>query len=167
MHDSEQSKGDRDISEARADHYDLEEPYVWPKERPLGVTVIALLNWLGATILAFVMLIVWMLMSADSEEVQVYFQWDDRRLFSVDNVSLFLVFSTIIIALSVLISIGLWKLKAWVRKVAIGFYGLWFAALVWNELANPVTGAVLAVVLFALGSIIYLMQPSVRAIFEA
>lgn len=120
----------------------------YPPERPPGVTLIAIWQFIGAGLLALVVLFALSLTG-------------DREAGSVAGI-LACVYG-IFIPIDIAIGVGMWQLKSWARTL---FIVLAILGLVLKVFSNSLTAADVVGIVLNLAAIIYLFQPSVRDLFE-
>ena len=112
-----------------------------PSERPFGVTVIAVLNIVGAALLALVF--------AASLSTG-----------SANGVA-------IVAALAgTAIAVGLWKLKKWAYWLAVAGYGLKVLGCLLILAAGASAGVAILQIVYGAACLIYLLRPGVRAAFD-
>jgi hypothetical protein len=124
--------------------WDEREEYV-PRQRPMGVTVIAVLNFVGAAISTLIFL----LALGAGVDMGVY---------------AFVLPLQIIFAL--VVGVGLFQLRNWARTAAFIGYGFNIAFNVLAMLTGPVEGSTLIGIAIAGIIIWYLRQPQVAEVFE-
>lgn len=116
-----------------------------PRQRPTGVTVIAVLNFIGAALIGFIFV--------------------TALAANVD-----LGFAAIILPLDVVfaiaVGIGLLQLKNWARTLAFIGYGINIVIDIFGSLTGPITGSTLLNLAIAGIIIWYLRQPQVAEVFE-
>jgi hypothetical protein len=127
----------------------LDKPY--GRERPLGVTLIAIWQFVVAGLAALITIV---LMTR-------------VNLGLSGGASLFACLYALIIPPFIAIGMGLWDLRSWARTTFLVFAVL---SLLISIFSSTISGAsVLSIVLIVLNvaAVIYLFQPGVRSLFEA
>lgn len=118
-------------------------------ERPIGITILAVLNGLG------VLLAVFLLLPALTATRSVNSNAGSQiPLLLMEAVS------------GAVATIGLWKLQEWGRLVSIMRSGFVLLQVLIASASKTVTGSVLLQVLVSLGIIVYLVQSGVKQAFE-
>jgi hypothetical protein len=130
--------------------------------QPGGVAAIIAVNVLGALVLAIALVFVWQYASRGTTYVE--FPGDISLL--VDETAGLVIYAVLGIGSSAAIVIGLARQAEWGRLLAVWVYAINLAMLLWSNLRDPVTGAVLTGVLFSLGVVVYLNLPHVRDAFR-
>lgn len=118
-------------------------------DRPIGVTIIVILNFLGIGILSILLLLAWFIPGA-RQEVHVLLQ--------------FLLVG--VIGVSLVISVGLWRLREWSRQLSVFLYGLSLFIDIISSFATTLTGDDLVSFAISVGIIFYLTRPNVREHFD-
>ncbi|MDQ3930568.1 MAG: hypothetical protein M3328_15665 [Chloroflexota bacterium] len=109
----------------------------YAKERPIGVTVLALLNFLGAGV--FIFLAVSALLTRTTRPEGIFM-------------------GIIGAAICLPIAIGLWTLRQWARVMALIVYLGGATITLCANLNNAITGSVLLGLAITVGGAIYLLQ---------
>jgi hypothetical protein len=162
-------------------------PYLWgrrskrgvekapgKRDRPLGVTVLAVLNFVGVALSALVLLIALLTprpapepTPASSDPGAPFSDMIQRIAEEQASAQIWVlaVTSLVEIPLGLVMGIGLWKLRRWGRKLAMFVYGGGAILLLLVSFSQPLTGSTLIAVLTGGTAFIYLLQPQIRAAF--
>jgi uncharacterized membrane protein (DUF2068 family) len=135
------------------------------RNRPYGVTIIAVLNFLAAALLLISIVANMVSPPADSASISI----DNSDPFAKSLVSTLdaqqqrqVYISTCVslfgIVLTVAIGVGLWKLQAWGRNLALSFFGLCAVLALCSSLSK-------LVLLVSVAVIVYLFSPQAREAF--
>lgn len=136
----------------------------FPKERPTGVTVLAVLNFVGAG-LALILVAVALLTAGNIPEAGSDFLSELQARSRADLVRTTVITGIVAVAICLVLGIGLWRLRPWARIAAIIAYG---GGAVLNLCANfneAITVAMLVRLAVAAGVIYDLLQPHVDEAF--
>lgn len=113
--------------------------------RPFGVTCLAILDFISAgLIVAF-----WL-----------WAQIEGMSFFSSGIVAL-------VTLLAIALGVGMWTCQWWAWFLTLMVCGLSIAGILWESFQEPITGMTLLSVIFEFLIILYLSQPSVRAVFSS
>jgi hypothetical protein len=115
--------------------------------RPLGITVISILNFVLAAL--FLVVIVLSLTSTSSRDSAVVWV------------------AILPVVISVGLGIALWRMMSWARNTAIVLYLVYAASALLNIISREITFAGIASILIPAAIVLYLLQPSVRDAFES
>ncbi|HEX8220777.1 MAG TPA: DUF2127 domain-containing protein [Chloroflexia bacterium] len=132
-------------------------------ERPTGVTVLAVLNFIGVAL--SLLLIVLALLSPTpnpDSDFLTRFQQEARASESTRAVATGVIGALV----SLPMAVGLWRLRPWARVMAIVVYGASIVFTLCATLSQPITGGTLISLAIPAGVIVYLLQPHVEAAFE-
>jgi hypothetical protein len=155
--------------------YDLNTPLKtrYPRTRPTGVTILAVLNFIGAglQLLALLLLIFvppptvftegvgndptgfgTMLQRIQEEQLAT------QRMIT-GCVALF------VAPLSLATGIGLWRLRPWARKLSLVLYGLAVILTLLTGYSRALTGSSLISIAVSVAAFVYLLRPEVAAAF--
>lgn len=114
--------------------------------RPLGITVIAIFNFvLSALLIVVIALSVSNASTGDYSVACIYL---------------------LPVVISVGLGIGLWRMLSWARNTAIVLYGVEGLTALLNAFSTPITYTSVLSFLIPIGIIVYLLQPGVKAAFE-
>lgn len=134
-----------------------------PAQRPTGVTIIAVLNFLGSAtgVAIFVLTLVSRSVSSspDSALGSILASYYESRRETT------LVASSILVVLSLTIGIGLWKMRRWAFLLALIVNGIASVLLVCVFLNRPLTLGTLLALMIPVSVVIYLLQPNVSRSF--
>ena len=117
-------------------------------DRPIGVTILVVLQFLAIGILTILLLAVW----ADPEVRQAVPVWE--QLFFVGT-----------ILLAVVMAVGLWYLREWSRLLTVFLFGLALCIDIISIFATTLTGSDLISLAIQGAIIFYLTRPNVRECF--
>jgi uncharacterized membrane protein (DUF2068 family) len=134
--------------------------------RPLGVTVIAILTWLRASLYALGGL---MLMGVGhlSARLVSAIATDSFLERLVSGLGKALGVGALLIALAfIVIGFGLWELKAWARTATLILATIWLLSALLGVVRYPTAFHILRV-LVDVAILVYLMLPEVKRLFAA
>ncbi len=117
-----------------------------PVQRPLGITILAILNFVLATL--FLALIALTLAN------------------SADGSYTLACLAILPVAISTGLGVALWRMLPWARNTAIVLYVVYAFSALLNIFSRPVTISDIAGILIPAVIVAYLLQPSVREAFE-
>ncbi|HEX8228451.1 MAG TPA: hypothetical protein VF826_03955 [Chloroflexia bacterium] len=136
----------------------------FPKERPTGVTVLAVLNFIGAGLL-LVLVAVALLMSGNSQDLGSDFLSELREQSRASQISAIVVTGMIGAAICLPLAIGLWRLRPWARTMAFVVYAGGAGLTLCANFNEALTISVLVRLAIAAGIVYYLLQPDVSSAF--
>ena len=120
---------------------------IYVPQRPLGITMIAVLNFVVACLLLVV--VVLSVVNASSGD------------YSLACVAL------LPMMIGIGLGISLWRMLPWARNTAILVYAFYALSALVNILSRPITVADIASIVIPAAIVLYLIQPSVRDAFES
>lgn len=143
-------------------------------ERPVGVTILAVLNFIGVTLVTLNLLAAILApravppaslsSSGAGQSISGIVQDALDRDAAANNFGAVLE-ALVGIPIGLVVGIGLWRLRSWGRKVALFHYGGGAILLLLLSYSRPLTGAILTQVIISGAAFIYLLRPEVRAVF--
>jgi len=141
--------------------------------RPTGVTILAVLNFIGAglQVLALLLLILvppQPLLPDGLGNDPTGFGSTLQRMAEEQLATQRMITGCVAlftIPLSLVTGIGLWRLKPWARKLALVLYGLAVILTLLGSYSRPLTGSSLISILVSGAAFIYLLRPEVGAAF--
>ncbi len=159
------------------------------RERPTGVTVLAVLNFVSVGLLALALLVAILtprqalqltprptpLPSSSTSDID-RMMTDMTQLIREEEASgqaarvdaaiaAAAITATLGIPLGLIVGIGLWRLRVWGRKIAVFSYGAVAMLTLLVGYSRPLTGSSLIGILISGAAFIYLLRPEVRATF--
>lgn len=145
----------------------------YPRTRPTGVTVLAVLNFIGAglQVLALLLLILVPPQPVFPEGLgndptgfgSILQRMEEEQLATQRMITGLVVLVTA--PLSLLTGFGLWRLRPWARKLSLVLYGLAVILTLLSSYSRPLTGSSLISILVSGAAFIYLLRPEVGAAF--
>lgn len=129
-----------------------------PAERPLGVTIVALLNFLALAIVAVVLVTLWVSIPRAS--------WLYEGQETLTQVFVGTCFSLFLGGLYLAIGIGLLRLRPWARTLALIVYGLGILLTLLGTFSTPITGATALRLIVSIAVVVYLLTPNARKALE-
>lgn len=146
--------------------------------RPTGVTVLAVLNFVGVGLSVLVLLVALVTPRPAPQSVpassgqgspftDMLQRIEEEQQASAQSAQIWILASTsaIEIPLGLITGIGLWRLRSWARKLALFLYGGGAILLLLLSYSRPLTGSTLITILIGGMAFIYLLRPEVRAAF--
>jgi hypothetical protein len=133
-----------------------------PPDRPLGITVIAVLNFLAAAVLiaVFASALIGQPEIPNPDPFGIFrLAYDTQRQMT-------LCLAPVQIALSLALGIGLWRMKSWAYPLAVGAYGLLALSSIVGRWGVPLTMSSLVSSLIPVGTVAYLLQGHIRDLFR-
>ena len=132
-------------------------PMAAPTTRPVGVSIIAVLNWIGGGLLVLLGLIFLFVGSA--------FGGFDNIFGGAAIVVMLIVLA--LAGLAIWVGVGLWRMRPWAHITAIVLYSLNIASNLIGLLSGGrLTGSNIVGLLIAMAAVGYLLMPTTRAAFR-
>jgi len=134
--------------------------------RPVGVSIVAILNWFHAALFSFggLVLIVVGHLSGRAMSALGSGPLAERLLAALGKT---LGFAALLIAVLWLAAgVGLWTLKNWGRSLTLGLTGLWLVFGLFGLLHRPFPTHLLRVIV-DVAIVVYLLTPEVKKLFLA
>lgn len=138
-----------DLNRLESAYRSPEPEWSYRKERPLGVSLIAIWQFVGAGLAALIVLLA-LGVSGDS------------RLGGA--VGLYACIFAITIPINIAIGVGLWGLKSWAR-VTFLIFGI--LSIILSIFSSSTSGSSVVSIVLNIAAVIYLFQPNVRDLFES
>jgi hypothetical protein len=143
-------------------------PAAPPELRPVGVSIIAVLNWIGGGLsglggLFMLIIVIALGNSATSTPSGV-----TAPLVGL-GITFFVMLMVVLLVLSALaiwVGIGLWRLRPWAQIIQIILCGLYAVAGLASLSSRSATGGSPCVFLYAVVVVVYLLLPNTRAAFR-
>jgi hypothetical protein len=148
------------------------------RDRPVGVTVLAVLDFVGVGLAALVLLIALLTPRAapepDPTSLSLGAPFNDmiqrieEEQASAQAAQLWILAcsSAIEIPLGLVTGMGLWRLRSWARKLSMFFYGGGVILLLLVSFSRPISVSTLIGILTGGTAFVYLLQPHIRAAFS-
>ena len=134
-------------------------------ERPTGVTVLAVLNFIGVA-LSLLLIVLALLSPAPAPDPDSDFLTRFQQEARAGETTRAVATGIIGALVSLPMAVGLWRLRPWARVMAIVVYGASIVFTLCATLSEPITGGTLISLAIPAGVIVYLLQPHVDAAFE-
>lgn len=131
--------------------------------RPVGVSIIAVLNWIGSGLLLLAGLLLLIAGSA--------FGLFDAELSGIDSLGAGVVITILLIvvlfaSMGIGIGIGLWRLRNWARIIQIILCGLYVVLGLASLADRNANGGSLCLFIAAIATLVYLLLPKTGAAFR-